>query len=59
MKYLVIRKVSYTTICDSHYIDYHDGFDTLEIANEYAQLQAKLQKSTNTTYTVVPLGNVE
>jgi hypothetical protein len=46
MKYLVIRKVDLSPLYVLHtIIDYHDGFDTLELANEYAQLQAKLEKS--------------
>jgi len=40
-------------------VHYSDGFDTLELANEYAELQVKLEKSKDTTYTVVPFGNVE
>jgi hypothetical protein len=57
MKYLVIRKVNFSNSCASYFNDYHDGFDTIELANEYAQLQVKLEKSNDTTYTVVPFGN--
>jgi len=59
MKYLVIQKITYTFASDSYNVHYSDGFDTLELANEYAELQVKLEKSKDTTYTVVPFGNVE
>ena len=59
MTYLVIKKVNWNHCKPSYYNDYTDGFDSLELANEYAQLQAKLKGSDDTTYTVVPFGNTQ
>ena len=58
MKYLVIERIKHTHANDSFYNHYTDGFDSLELANEYAQLQAKLNKYDDTTYTVVPFGDI-
>ena len=60
MTYLVIKKVNWLHSSPSYYNDYIDGFDSLELANEYAQLQAKLNNSVkDITYTVVPFGNTQ
>ena len=59
MKYLVIERVKYGNANDSYYNHYADGFDSLELANEYAELQAKLKKRDDTTYTVVPFGDTQ
>ena len=59
MKYLVIERIKHTHANDSFYNHYTDGFDTLELANEYAELQAKLKKRDDTTYTVVPFGDTQ
>lgn len=53
MKYLVIERVKYGNANDSYYNHYADGFDSLELAKEYAQLQAKLHDSHDKTFTVV------
>ena len=59
MTYLVIKKVNWSHSSPSYYNDYIDGFDSLELANEYAQLQAKLKRRDDTTYTVVPFGDTQ
>ena len=59
MKYLVIERIKYTHASDSFYNHYTNGFDSLELANEYAELQAKLKRRDDTTYTVVPFGNTQ
>tara|TARA_A100000172_G_C2965245_1_gene83944 strand:+ start:53 stop:232 length:180 start_codon:yes stop_codon:yes gene_type:complete len=59
MKYLVIERVKHTNANDSYHNHYIDGFDDLELANEYAQLQAKLTSSDDKTYTVIAFGDTQ